>query len=76
MAARTIEQLLELVAAELGLSKSDVTPESSLLLLTEDSLERVSLIQAIETRFEVEFSDDTIQKFHSVRDVAAFLEAQ
>ena len=67
-----------LVAEELNIDESEVTPESSFQDdLGADSLALVELIMAFEEKFEIEnIPDEDAEKIRTVRDAVEYIEAR
>jgi acyl carrier protein len=71
----TIEQeVIDIVAEQLGLDKGEVTPQKTFINdLNADSLDLTELVMTFEERFEVEISEDKAEKLKSVKDVIDFI---
>lgn len=71
----TIEQdVIAVVAEQLGLDKKDVTPEKRFIEdLNADSLDLTELIMTLEEKFELEISEDKAEKLKSVKDVIEYI---
>lgn len=70
------EQLKDLIANELSVSKDKITLETNLLDdLGADSLDAVELIMSIEDRFSVSIPEDVASNIKTVKDIMSFLES-
>lgn len=71
------EKLTEIIVAELGVNKEDVTLEADLNDdLGADSLDAVELVMAIEDEFDISVSDDVAQSFKTVKQIVDYIEQQ
>lgn len=69
------EKIVEIIANQLGIDRTDVTPESSVVDdLGADSLDVVELIMALEEEFNLEIPDEEAEKIKSVKDIFGHLE--
>ncbi len=69
------EKIVEIIANQLGIDRTDVTPESSVVDdLGADSLDVVELIMALEEEFNLEIPDEEAEKIKSVQDIFGHLE--
>lgn len=69
------EQIREIICKQLELNENDVTMDTSLRDdLGADSLDLVDLAISLEDEFEVEVSDNVIEKFDTVGDIVRFIE--
>ena len=70
-----LEKLIELISEQLELDKNVIKETSS---FTDDlgagSLDMIDLAMSIEDEFEIELSDDKIEKIKTVGDLAKFIE--
>lgn len=66
METNRAERVLEFIRATAG----DVTKETSVNDLELDSLEFIDLLQGLENSFEVQFSNEEMQGFETVGDIA------
>lgn len=73
----TLEQeVIEIVVEQLGVEKSDVSPEKSFVEdLNADSLDLTELIMTFEERFGIEISEEEAEKLKTVGDVIKYLES-
>lgn len=61
---------------QLGLEVEDISPEKNIITdLGADSLDRVELVMAFEEEFNIEIPDEAGEKFNTVADIVAYLEA-
>lgn len=69
------EQILEVIATEIGLNRSQVTNKSNLINdLGMDSLDGAELIMALEDKFKIEVSDKMVENMKTVGDVIKYVE--
>ncbi len=70
------EQLQEMLAKQLNISKDKIQPESRLLEdLNADSLDFVELLMTVEDEFGVTISDEDAKNLKTVDDVDKYIEA-
>ena len=68
------EEVIAIVAEQLGVEKGDITPAKSFVEdLNADSLDLTELIMTLEEKFDVEISEDKAEKLKTVRDVIEFI---
>ena len=61
------ERVIEIVASQLGVSKDQITPETSFINdLGADSLDTVELVMALEEEFGIEIPDEDAEKILTV----------
>ena len=71
----TLAKLQEIIANQLGIELTKVTPESNFTeQLGADSLDVVELVMAFEEAFEVEIDDDAAGQIATVQDVLDYIE--
>ncbi len=71
------ERVIDLIAEQLGVEKSEITPEASFTDdLGADSLDTVELVMAFEEAFDVEIPDDDAEKMVVVQDAIDYLESK
>ena len=69
------ERVIDIVASQLGVSKEQITAETSFINdLGADSLDTVELVMAFEEEFSVEVPDEDAEKLQSVGDVIKYIE--
>ena len=69
------ERVIDIVAEQLGVSKDQITRETSFVNdLGADSLDTVELVMAFEEEFGVEIPDDAAETILTVGDAVGFLE--
>ena len=70
-----MEKLIAMVAEQMGVDATQVTPE---ILLKEDlqadSASVMMLVMDVETEFGIEVEDDAIEKVKTVGDMARYIE--
>jgi len=68
------EKVKEIIAKQLGVNQSDVTPESSFVEdLGADSLDTVELVMAFEEAFNIEIPDEDAEKIVKVKDAIDYI---
>ncbi|MBN1551853.1 acyl carrier protein [bacterium] len=71
------ERVINLIAEQLGLDKSEITPEASFTDdLGADSLDTVELVMAFEEEFDVEIPDEDAEKMVVVQDAIDYLKSK
>ena len=69
-----LEKIAKIVAEQLGVEESAVTPEASIIDdLGADSLDIVELIMAFEQEFNIEIPDETAEKISTIGDVLDYI---
>ena len=69
-----LEKVKEMVASQLGKSKSEITPNSSFIEdLGTDSLDLVELIMSMEDEYCLEISDEDAEQISTVQDAVNFI---
>lgn len=68
------EKVKNLLVDELSINSADITPEAELVNdLGINSLELADMVLLCEEKFNIEISDDVINKFITVGDVSDYL---
>ena len=68
------ERVIDIVASQLGVSKDQITPETSFIKdLGADSLDTVELVMALEEEFECEIPDDEAEKITNVQQAIDYV---
>ena len=69
------ERVIDIVASQLGVSKEQITPETSFIKdLGADSLDTVELVMELEEEFEINIPDDAAEKIQTVGQAVEFIE--
>jgi acyl carrier protein len=69
-----LEKVKKMVAAQLGKSEEEISPESSFIEdLGADSLDLVELIMSMEDEFGLEISDEDAESIVTVQDAINFI---
>ncbi len=68
------EKVKEIIAKQLGVDASQITPESSFVEdLGADSLDTVELVMAFEEAFNIEIPDEDAEKIAKVKDAIEYI---
>ncbi len=68
------EKVKEIVAKQLGVDQSEVTPDASFVEdLGADSLDTVELVMAFEEAFNIEIPDEDAEKIAKVKDAIDYI---
>jgi len=68
------EKVKEIIAKQLGVNPSEVTPEASFVEdLGADSLDTVELVMAFEEAFNIEIPDEDAEKITKVKDAIDYI---
>jgi acyl carrier protein len=71
------EKVKEIIAKQLGVDQSEVTPEASFVEdLGADSLDTVELVMAFEEAFNIEIPDEDAEKISKVKDAIDYIAAK
>lgn len=74
MGESVTDKVREIVASQLGVDESEVTPEASILDdLGADSLDVVELVMALEEEFDLEVPDEDVETLRTIADVARYI---
>ena len=69
------ERVIEIVAEQLGVSKDQVSPETSFVNdLGADSLDTVELVMELEEEFDINIPDDAAEKIQTVGQAVSYIE--
>lgn len=69
----TEAELVEMIAQQLGVDQTEVTPGKTFAELGADSLDLTELIMTLEQLCKCEISEEEAQKMKTVGDVLAFI---
>ena len=71
------EKIKEIIAKQLGVNPSEVTPEASFVDdLGADSLDTVELVMGFEEAFNIEIPDEDAEKIAKVQDAINYIKAK
>lgn len=69
-----LDRMKHIIANQLGIDEDEVTPEVSLMDdLGADSLDIVELIMDFEDEFDMEISDEDVEKIKTVQDIIDYI---
>lgn len=69
------ERVIDIVAEQLGVSKDQITPETSFVNdLGADSLDTVELVMELEEEFDINIPDDSAEKIQTVGQAIEYIE--
>lgn len=75
MAVSTYDRLKPIVAEQLGVNESEVTPQASFVDdLNADSLDLVELIMSLEEEFGMEIPDEDAERIRTVQDAVEYVD--
>lgn len=75
MAVSTYDRLQKIVAEQLGVDESEVTPQASFVDdLNADSLDLVELIMSLEEEFGMEIPDEDAEKIRTVQEAVDYVD--
>ncbi|MDR3071870.1 MAG: acyl carrier protein [Clostridiales Family XIII bacterium] len=71
----TFDKIKAIIAEQLQIDESIMTPETSLMKdLEADSLDAVEIIMGIETEFGIEIPDEDAEKFQGIGDIVKYVD--
>lgn len=70
----TEQELIEIIAEQLGVEQSEVTPEKTFAQLGADSLDLTELIMTLERLSKREISEKDAEQMKTVSDVINFIQ--
>lgn len=68
------EKLRAIICEQLELDEDDVTMDTTFYDMGADDIDMVDIAMSIEDEFEVEITDETLEKFVTVGDAVNYLE--
>ncbi len=75
MAKVSLETVKKVIADQLGVEESQITPESHFIDdLGADSLDTVELVMALEEEYGIEIPDEDAEKIQTVGDVIKYIQ--
>lgn len=73
--ASVLERVIDIVAEQLGVSKEQITAETSFVNdLGADSLDTVELVMELEEEFDINIPDDAAEKIGTVGQAVEYIE--
>ena len=70
----TFVKIKSMIVEQLGVEEGEVALETTFEDLDADSLDIVELIMALEEEFELEISDEEVEKIKTVGDVVSYID--
>lgn len=70
----TFAKVKSMIVEQLGVEEAEVALETTFEDLDADSLDIVELIMALEEEFELEISDEEVEKIKTVGDVVSYID--
>ncbi len=70
----TFAKIKSMIVEQLGVEEGEVKLETTFEDLDADSLDIVELIMALEEEFELEISDEEVEKIKTVGDVVTYID--
>lgn len=71
-----LNKVRELIADQLEIELDKISAETTFEEIEADSLDLVELVMALEEEFEIEISDEEIEKIKSVNDVVNYIDSR
>jgi len=68
------EKVKGMIVEQLGVDEDEVTVDKAFKDLNADSLDIVELVMAMEEEFDLEISDEEVEKIKTVEDVVKYIE--
>ncbi|HOA34362.1 MAG TPA: acyl carrier protein [Clostridiales bacterium] len=68
------EKVVSIICDQLGLDEEDITLDSVLMDIVDDSIDLVELVKAFEDEFNIVVPDEEFENFTTVADVVKYLE--
>lgn len=73
--SRVAEKVMDIIAEELGVSRSEITPESHFINdLGADSLDQIELVMALEDAFQISIPEEVAEKIQTVGQAIEHIE--
>jgi len=70
----TFEKVKSLIVEQLDVDKDKVSPDTTFEDIDADSLDVVELVMALEEEFDLEISDEEVEKIKTVGDIVNYIE--
>lgn len=72
----TLDKIRELIAEQLDVDIDKLKAETTFEEIEADSLDLVELVMSLEEEFEIEISDEEIEKIKSVNDIVNYINSR
>lgn len=73
--SKVAEKVMDIIAEELGVSRSEITPESHFINdLGADSLDQIELVMALEDAFQISIPEEVAEKIQTVGQAIEHIE--
>ncbi|MCS7238553.1 MAG: acyl carrier protein [Thermoguttaceae bacterium] len=73
--SKIAEKVMDIIAEELGVSRSEITPESHFINdLGADSLDQIELVMALEDAFQISIPEEVAEKIQTVGQAIEHIE--
>jgi len=72
----SLEKIRGIISDQLDIEIEKISSETTFEEIDADSLDLVELVMALEEEFEIEISDEEIEKIKSVGDVVSYIDSR
>ncbi len=70
-----LEKVKAILSSQFDVDEDSITPETNIADdLGADSLDVVDMLMSLEDEFDIEISDEDVEKIHTVGDLVAYIE--
>ncbi len=70
----TFEKVKSLIVEQLDVDEDKISPDTTFEDIDADSLDVVELVMALEEEFDLEISDEEVEKIKTVGDIVNYIE--
>ncbi|HHV50911.1 MAG TPA: acyl carrier protein [Clostridiales bacterium] len=75
MVLMVLEKVKAILSSQFDVDEDSITPETNIADdLGADSLDVVDMLMSLEDEFDIEISDEDVEKIHTVGDLVAYIE--